>query len=173
MKFKVGDKVRVINGGGADRFSDGRECIVAQTDNGSYYEYYISDGSCFDWMRGCKLELIKEKQMTKEDLKSGMLLLDNNDILRLFIFGKAYSVSNGSYDLSMIPEDLHSGGWGIKAVYEVTEEFGNGDFDYFLGDKNFIKYSTLLWEYKEPIKEMTVSEIAKELGYEIKVVAND
>lgn len=69
--------------------------------------------------------------------------------------------------ISLEKEDL-TGPWEIIAVYDITRV------------KNFTKILSsieeegkLIWEKKAKVKEMTIAEIEKALGYEVKIIKED
>lgn len=91
--------------------------------------------------------------MTQEDLKTGMLLLMQNDVLRLIVGNTAISYNDGGIplkDLKFSGKDYQS----IKAIYAEPKRKKRfrADFKFWLKDKYFLdeKYKPkLLWECEE------------------------
>ena len=101
--------------------------------------------------------------MTKSDLQNGMVIEQRNGDCRLVLNGKMID-KHGFSELGRHTESLKSElseSLDIVKIYSVNAKSTS---EIFLSE-----CLTLLWERKEP-KKMTVSEIAKELGYEIEIV---
>lgn len=142
------------------------------------YDYYDYDGDVdytiitFDKFME---EYTKMKQFTKDDLKTGMLVVTRDGrkwIVMKDLYDKNYEetgvLSNldefnllASYndDLTFISRSgKHIEKLDIVEVYDVKSIL---DFD--------IIYRKLLWK-REEVKELTVGEISKLLGYKVKIV---
>lgn len=121
--------------------------------------------------------------MKKSDLKTGMVVETRNGEKYLVMyspdFGKRVFISfdGGFLDLKDYLEDLtfrqpkyirkfNSHDFDIVKIYTLGETL----FD-ILYDKNRLQYKTI-WQ-REEIKEMTIDEIEKELGYRIKIVGDE
>lgn len=177
MKFKVGDKVRVkngLNGGsfyGGLYFSPFMVCHIGKTgviknvnDNG---QYRLDLDPMYVWS-DAMLELVEEKQFTKANLKPGMVVEYRNGGRRLFMndtfmgFDGWMPVDDYSNDLV----ETRCGDYDLDIVKVYTTNAKMLDRA-FKDD-----YLTLIWERKEEeiVKEMSVEEIEKELGYKVKVV---
>jgi len=141
MKFKTGDKVRVIN-----TLSEDQENVVDEmvelkgeilTIKRVGTDYYIEGNGCAweEWM----LEAVSK-------FKEGDIITDSNEERKILgVCGEVYFVScldefDRASDLIYTERDL------IKCEYEVVTEASKG------------------------VREMTVAEISKELGREIKVI---
>ena len=111
-----------------------------------------------------------EKKFTKADLKDGMVVEYRDGSLRMVLGDKLIgynlyaSLDNFTDTLELLDSQVFSM-MTIDKVYKSTGEVLNEYFD--------TKKLTLIWERpkEEPVKEMTVAEIEKELGYKVKVVA--
>jgi hypothetical protein len=111
----------------------------------------------------------EEQTMKKKDLKNGMVVeysigLDD-DKFAMVVNDRLISL-NGFMKLKKYNEDLScetNNDFDIIAVYEV-DGYGNGLIDLLKG-KGLKKLLQ-----REEVKEMTLSQISKELGYDIKVV---
>ena len=111
------------------------------------------------------------KEFTKDDLKAGMFVELKNGYKGVLI--PCYKQHNlDSTPLFVVyhndrlcDAELYSNifdDWGIIRVYDLSRANGG---DFFSNE-----YRNLLWEYEERVKEMTVAEIEKELGYKVKIV---
>ena len=176
-KFKVGDKVRIRKdliagkqyGGMTLLIGHMSDCIgmtglVKKCDSYLYtYAYKVGD---FYWT-----EEMLEPAFTKADLKDGMVVetieTHNN---RYLVMGDHFIQPMCNLGIGYYSDDLTRGDhspYTIAKVYKSTAPTIERLFD--------DKYLELIWERpkEEPVKEMTVAEIEKELGYKIKVVAEE
>lgn len=123
--------------------------------------------------------------MKLKDLKTGMRFITRNKseyiVLKNVI---TPCTEKGAIDMYI---DIN-GGWMASYNYkdDLTTKSGNKEFDiievyaqnngeYINGavlTKEALKYMDKIWERKEE-RQMTVSEIEKELGYSIKIVSED
>ena len=108
-----------------------------------------------------------EKVMTKSDLKTGMRVEAKNGYTYIVFEntndGLIAVKTSGWISLGDRTEDLRSivdSSYDIVKVFEAPSTYALLDID---------RKGVLLWELNPP-KKMTVSEIAKELGYEIEIV---
>ena len=141
MKFKVGDKVRVINtlsedqGNVVDEMVELKGKILTIKRVGIHYGIKGNDWAWEEWM----LEAVSK-------FKEGDIITDSNEERKILgVCGEVYFVScldefDRASDLIYTERDL------IKCEYEVVTEASKG------------------------VREMTVAEISKELGREIKVI---
>ena len=122
--------------------------------------------------------------MELKDLKTGMRIILRNggeyivlkDVITPYEEGKEdmYILIDGGWmSSSSYNDDLTSKGnskdFDIMEVYEQN----NGEYlDGSVLDKNAIKKMNLIWKREEK-KKMTVSEICKELGYDVEIVKED
>ena len=118
--------------------------------------------------------------MTKDDLKSGMIVV-LRDGTKMMVLTDCYTAYHGNQQFCLID----AGGFMNSDEYnnDLLDEDGSVDYDImkvycnsinsYTYNMNQLDESTLLWDrkckYKEP-KEMTISEIEKQLGYSIKIV---
>lgn len=107
-----------------------------------------------------------KKEFTKADLKNGMVVKYVNGDRRMFL-NNAFRNDHAYTSISAYTDTLEFGG---KTVVKVYKSNALTLRDYFEDSK-----LTLIWERKkeEPIKEMTVAEIEKELGYKVKIKAEN
>jgi hypothetical protein len=172
MKFKVGDKVRVVNltsqSNPVKKSFIGREFTVEYLSCNDRWLYTLSDAAKnYNW---CAEEL-ELAEFTKSDLKDGMVVEYHNGS-REMVFGSRSIDMNGWHNLeeyseSLTEEKYHFPIHNIDKVYKV-----NSNTIYNFKDVFKDEYLELIWERKPDYKEMTVEEIEKELGYKIKVIAD-
>lgn len=117
--------------------------------------------------------------MKKSDLKTGMVVETENgekylvmlepdcEGRELINFSGGY-MSLSSYNDELMLEKSYEE-FDIMKVYSV-----GGSIRWLLRDKELMNFK-LIWQRKEikEIKEMTVKEIEKELGYKIKIVGDE
>ena len=120
---------------------------------------------------------VQSQPMTKQDLKTGMIVEMENGEKRLVIANTLMGLKAGDGGVSMefVRDDLtldsvlHG---DIVKVYsepqeEKTDHIGS-DISWFMRD-GCTEYSRCIWKRATP-KDITVAEIEKILGYKIKVV---
>ena len=181
MKFKVGDTVRVRkdlktwNRYGNFRFTEGMKEVfadkattISHADHSCGCYHLAGDIMCYCWTDEM-LELAEEKQFTKADLKTGMVV-EIRGGGRYLVIGNRMVNEDDHLLLGDYREDLTDGDdmtdFDIVKVYEI-----NSDYLYDIEDVLLHSSLNLIWERKEEVvKEMSVEEIEKELGYKVKVV---
>ena len=157
-KFKIGDMV-VFN----EKMKGAKHVPEVNFDknireivNTNYYGYYILEGLEDNSFEECELELAQI--ITKKDLKFGDILTLRNGDRYVVADGVMYGEeSNYVYDCEEI--DL----WYND---DLTENKNDKDYDIVKVER----LGNVIYERKEETKEMTVEEISKALGYEVKVV---
>ena len=111
--------------------------------------------------------------MKKSDLKDGMVTEDTKGIFRL-VWGNALVGFNseGGIPFSSVKEDLthESNDFdNVMRVYQPSVNgMGGGDINFY--KTRIIHYCDLIWERKEITEELTLEQICKELGRDIKIV---
>lgn len=177
MKYKVGDKVRIVKEKKGDSWNRaghmdkwlGKVMTIRDI---NFYSYSMEeDEGCWYWYE----EMIEGKvtEMTKSDLIAGKHVVETRNEGRFLIFdskiGKFMFKTNGgfmlleSYDeyLMMIDENED---FDIMKIYEFKKPAKESYMHNYSE-----KCLTLVWERTEP-KEMTMAELEKELGYKVKIV---
>lgn len=119
-----------------------------------------------------------ENMFTKSDLKTGMIIETRKGDKLLVLLDCSYGYKKMSLSSDIIV-DGHTEKWNrlgdyddslksytdskldIMKVYQVNHPYSVHTFDDLI----------LIWERQEP-QEMTVEEIEKELGYQIKIVSS-
>jgi len=111
--------------------------------------------------------------MRKEDLRTGMVTEDKRGMFRL-VWGDALVGFNndGGIPFSNMNQDLTHNKNKLDNVVKVYQPSING-----MGgaDINFYKdrieeYCELIWERKSTTEELTLEQVCKELGRDIKIV---
>ena len=111
------------------------------------------------------------KKFTKEDLKTGDVVLRRNGSVEIVCLETGSFISKDFFNyLSKVNEDLTFGcgcgsdsDWDIIAVRRPSEPY---ECQFCAFDKEL---GELVYEHKEP-EEMTLEEVCKALGKEIKIV---
>lgn len=105
------------------------------------------------------------KEFTKADLEDGMVV-EYHDGSRGMVLGDIIMGTVCVSDLCNFTNTLESLIIPKKTIDKVYNSSSYCLVNYFKND-----YLTLIWERlkEEPIKEMTVAEIEKELGYKVKI----
>lgn len=122
--------------------------------------------------------------MKLKDLKTGMRIILRNGQEYIVLEDVITPYEEGKEDMYI----LVNGGWmssnsynddltckGNSRDYDIMEVYAQNNGEYIDGsvlDKNALKYMDKIWERKEK-RKMTVSEICKELGYDIEIVKED
>lgn len=140
MKFKVGDKVKVVK---CDTHSNceniNKISKIIKIENFVTYPYYLED--CDEPFKSEELELVQEKQFTQSDLKDGDIVTYRNGSKRTVIAKKL----------------INSGGYIAKSIDNYTEELKDTisgiDLDIIKVERP-TKYKTV-FERKEEILDET------------------
>ncbi len=134
--------------------------------------YYFNEGSyCnIDWFRENNYTILEWSdfmEFTKEDLRTGDVVMRRNGQVEIVNRDLGMFITeNGWNDLDDINEDLtepRNSNWDIVAVRRPGCK-GNCQFKAFKH-----KWGTLVYKRKE-VEEMTLAEVCKLLGKEIKIV---
>ena len=177
MKYKVGDKVRIVKEKkGPDWNREGLmdkwlgEVMTISTVN--LYTYCMEeDKGRWSWLE----HMIEGKvtKMTKSDLIAGKHVVETRNGDKYLIFdseeGKfMYQVDGGFMDLEGYDEDMlkinKHNNYDIMKVFEVETACNSTGFN-----REDNGYLALIWEREEP-KEMTMAELEEKLGYKVKIV---
>jgi len=185
-KFKVGDKVRVVKpiNHHWNKFR-GDVLTISDVENigsvgGSKWLYSVRENE-YNWHER-ELELVKEKEnmFTKKDLKEfdivklrngEVLMVLRNDMSRdgLAIFNKKHHgchqyIHSYNYELTYM-------GHSDNDIVAVKKFDGDHMYihmaDFFADDRTDYRWD---WERKDEPEEMTLEEVCKALGKEIKIV---
>lgn len=135
-------------------------------DNIYYYkqqDYTILEFNDFDWS-----DFTMKKEFTKADLKNGDIIKRRDNSVEIFIPDLNVCVGeHGDYsEIKCINDDLKSTcstNRDIVAVRRINCNYGNPFMAFKYG------YGELIYERKE-VEEMTLEEVCKALGKEIKIV---
>ena len=181
-KFKVGDKVRVRTGLEVDReYNDGctfvddmvphmgnTATITSAWDYRGEARYKINTNR-WTWTDNM-LELVESVVFAKADLKDGMVVEIRKGHRYILLNGKLVN-NKGSFNFSDIKDDLTDK--DLPESFSIDKVY----ISRAIVLKHLFESSSLelIWERpkEEPVKEMTVAEIEKELGYKVKVVAEE
>jgi len=190
VKFKVGDKVKILWGKTpyySYYYADKGE-IVGIFERRFYDEYLVrgfNEESPLHTLAFREDELILlevEKQtMKKSDLKQGAIVKLRNNQMYILIGKKFVNLTDGEYmSLERYDDDLYFKTdylYFKTDAYDVMKVFNSSleheGYFYYIRNKLIIKPWT--WERKEeePSKELTVGEIEKLLGYKVKIIKEE
>lgn len=169
MKFKIGDKVRVVKtkGGSANKYKHciGKIFTITHIVKGVACPYILNEYNECGWYED-ELELVS---FTKSDLKDGMVVEYADGRRRMCLNDKV--MGNSCYiPLINFNDDLSNNKDNDNDIVKVYNSSA-----YTLNDYWKDKYLTLIWERpeEEPVKKMTVAEIEKELGYKVEIVSEN
>lgn len=177
-KFKVGDKVRVIEGlVPGHRYNGLTFCSDMTRYMGKVYSIkymYESGNYHLDGIYNCiwsdaMLELVNTTPFTKADLKPGMVVEYRNGSKAVFING-IFMEKHGWMPISDYYDDLiNVRDLSCSSHYDICRVYNSKAF----AVDNLFKPECLelIWERKE-VKEMTVAEIEEKLGYKVKVISD-
>lgn len=171
-KFKVGDKVVACQSSAIANIGDEGVIVkIEKWDKDDIIPYCVDFGKGRTlWMEKNQLRLKKEKKMeTVFELVMGKHVVEVRGGYRYLLVKQEGDTIVGlnlddstAYTTLVLDEnlqDIENHNFDIKRVYE----YGNRGFSYIKE-----KLSDPVWERKE-VKEMTMEEICKALGYDVKI----
>lgn len=168
-KFKVGDKIRIVS---CVSSYNGKIATIIYFDGNDYRPYHVRVHETKNtiYLNPEEMELVEEKEMTGFELvmgkhvvetkKGSFYLLVKKDEERIISLNLDDPEEWVDFALDENLHDVEDNEFDIEKVYEY-HRCG------FSSIKNNL--TSPVWERKH-VKEMTIAEIEKELGYAIKVV---
>ena len=176
-KFKVGDRVISIKPVSDKEVTGVIGTIVGIDKWDNYKPYLVKFDQDIDerhicarqggwWCHEDDIELVKENNMfTKKDLKNGDVVKMDRDAVGIVCVDTGTITFKGGFDrLGSYTDDLiHECGAKIMAVRRPRVP---GDCQFCAFEHDF---GTLVYERKE-VEEMTLEEVCKALGKDIKIV---
>lgn len=170
--FKIGDKIRIV--GRPNTIEEKKRFIGEEVEIRDFQGYDMVNTTPvlgnWAWYYD-EIELVEEK-FTKKDLKTGMLLVRRDGVIRKVLL----NTPNGDIGIGEQEDYLCLDGynqdlthskyddWDVMKVYSFNYQHMTLIFD--------LKGAKLIWEREVPvpIKELSVEEIQNILGYKIKIV---
>lgn len=156
MEFKVGDRVRFSK-------KMDRECHTPRVEFDNSIRkiteialsYMIQlEGLPENWFKDFELELVDVSKFTISDLQDGDIVIDREGCRSLYYDGNFWGAT---LDVCGLTDDLKD-----------KNDYSDNDI---VKVERPIKYEIVFEREEEPeVREMTVEEISKALGYEVKVV---
>ena len=177
-KIKVGDKIKIINTKNEDfSYSSviGKIYIVEEIREDSCKEKFatLKNSIYMPYLYNCELVDEKEKQFTKSDLKNGDIVELRNGERYVYIekYNDRFIYSTDSDEVIV---NLKDGEYSRLGNYDDDLRYkGRGNCEYdimkILDMSEFYKKPKWTWE-REKTEEMTLEEVCKELGRDIKIV---
>ena len=178
-EIKKGDKVKIISDIN-ENFHNDRiigniytiDCIKIEGITGKSYAI-LKETTERPYIYNCKLVDEKEKQFTKSDLKNGGIVDLRNGQRYVYIekYNDRFIYSTDSDEVIV---NLKDGEYSRLGNYDDDLRYkGRGNCEYdimkILDMSEFYKKPKWTWE-REKTEEMTLEEICKELGRDIKIV---
>ena len=160
-KFKVGDKVRLIKRNGQTDAGGilGNTYEITDTNNGGWHTITITNSNSKLFVDADQILLV---EFTKNDLQTGdVVTLHNGDKLYLNDCMNFTDIAEANFNWLEDTDDLTD-----NLLYK------NDDKDYDIIKVERPTYTTV-FERDEEVKEMTIAEISKALGYEVKIVKEE
>lgn len=163
-KFKVGDKVRLIskNYYCDNGFDIGDTVEVNDSDCIGTYKIRIENDSTIGYVNADQLVKI---DFTKADLQTGDVVTTRKGT-RLLLIDEHFKWLDGE-------------ACTLDYLFELNDDL-TYNYDLYVGNENndIIKverptYTTVYERDENEVKEMTIAEISKALGYEVKIVKED
>lgn len=175
-KFQVGDIVKIVSLDKEDfseKFRVGKRMRIRGVEQRGLKFVYFFEGVNLIGLWEHQIEKVEGAQMRKQDLQPFMLVEYRNGQTRLVaIFGK---------DVPMLVGPTGN----YMHLHGYTDRLARSD--YTLSDLDIMKvYSRslkeedtlsfdpstreLLWERNKPVEELTMEQLIKRLGYEVKIV---
>ena len=177
-KIKVGDKIKIISTKN-ENFSYssviGKIYIVEEIREDSCKEKFaaLKNSIYMPYLYNCELVDEKEKQFTKSDLKNGDIVELRNGERYVYIekYNDRFIYSTDSDEVIV---NLEDGEYSRLGNYDDDLRYkGRGNCEYdimkILDMSEFYKKPEWTWERKKT-EEMTLGEVCKELGRDIKIV---
>ena len=175
MKFKVGDKVKVVrvfDTTGNHREEEVGKILTIKSANHMGLECYPRKGvNYYGFGSGETDYIFYEDELelvsfTKADLKDGMVV-ECRDGERYLVINDKFICNKHWFSISQFANDLS----GSKYEYTIDKIYQTTGYSFeTLFDNNYL---TLIWEREKPAKKMTVEEIEKELGYKVEIVSDN
>ena len=177
-EIKVGDKIKIINTKNEDfSYSSviGKIYIVEEIRENSCKEKFatLKNSIYMPYLYNCELVDEKEKQFTKSDLKNGDIVELRNGERYVYIekYNDRFIYSTDSDEVIV---NLKDGEYSRLGNYDDDLRYkGRGNCEYdimkILDMSEFYKKPKWTWE-REKTEEMTLEEVCKELGRDIKIV---
>jgi hypothetical protein len=161
MKFKVGDKVRVVDAvTPAKKKYIGRVSTITEVSRELVYPYGVLG---INWL-WCDNELESvDTEFTKSDLQCGMVVEYRGGGRRMVLGDRLIGLQS-EMQLSYFNDTLEQ----INSSYTIDKVYKSNAhrLDSYFNDYNL----ELIWERPIKKKKMTIAEIEKELGYKIEIV---
>ncbi len=184
-EIKKGDKVKIISDINENFYNDKIvgsiytvDCIKIEEKTGKSYAI-LKETTEKPYIYNCKLVNEKEKQFTKSDLKYGDIVELRNREKCIYVerYRDLHSCYPSSvYDAIVSLEDgtatpifLYDDNLFYKKFFHVKYRDGENDIMKILDMSEFYKKTKWTWE-REKTEEMTLEEVCKELGKDIKIV---
>lgn len=177
-EIKVGDKIKIISTKN-ESFSYssviGKIYIVEEIREDSCKEKFaaLKNSIYMPYLYNCELVDEKEKQFTKSDLKNGDIVELRNGERYVYIekYNDRFIYSTDSDEVIV---NLEDGEYSRLGNYDDDLRYkGRGNCEYdimkILDMSEFYKKPEWTWERKKT-EEMTLEEVCKELGRDIKIV---
>jgi hypothetical protein len=111
--------------------------------------------------------------MKREDLQQGQIVKFKKGNLGIMVGSTALTLNGGVSTDLMNAECISKGSFPATQVYNIRPDAKlNADIAYFLDfpEHRILDYCKLVWEAPAPIEEMTLEQVCKELGRDIKIV---
>lgn len=170
----VGTRILIKKTKAGCKGAEHREGVVTDkpSNNGMYawnpgYNVELNDGSVWKINPDAKIEILSP--FGKHLLRDGVIVKRRDDTYAIVIGDNTYS-GNGFICLEKYDDDLtmrlYQPDYDIMAIY-TPEGFGSIK-DLFKGE--YLELIAERPEVKEEVKEMTLEEICKELGYNVRIV---
>lgn len=158
MKFKVGDKVKIVNPYEMDKKYKGDIVTIKRFDEFDSDRFFVKENGR-PW-RSREVILIEEYRMTKEDLKTGDIVTLRNGDRLIYEDGNFTDITDDHHNPLICLSDL---------AEDLTYRRYDGDSNYDIIKVERAKEYETVFE-REEVKELTVDEISEKLGYKVKVV---
>lgn len=167
FEFNIGDKVRVAKTDYKLKKPYIGKIFTIESVNPNPWrptEHYGFDSKLCGYVFDAEELILVEKRFTKADLKPGMVVELCDGDRYLFVndkFANAHEWSDSKHYNNDLTHSVYENLNIVKVYTSTGHTLGT------MLDKSSL---TLVWERKDDVKEMTVAEIEKQLGYKVKIV---
>ena len=162
MKYHIGQKIKIKKDlDKIENFKCGYESEMKKFEgtiqiiDGVHDDYFTIENSCFNW----DYRAIDDTPFKKEDIEFGDIITTRNEEKYVYVQGFLYGEDGSYYADCDDFEDVYDD----DLKYCDEEE---NDCDIMMIQRN----GQVVYERNNEVREMTLQDIIKELGYEIKIV---
>lgn len=181
MKYKVGDKVRIVSKWGVGCYQNsfgqmdkhlGKVMTIKEV-HSDFYRMVEDQEECacgWNWFEPAIECLVSRAPLTKRDLKNGDIVLQRNGTVQIYIESlNVFAVNNGGWnDVDKFNDDLTHPLGNSFDIVGVRRPHAKNDCQLDAFDN---LYGELVYDReRDTVVEMTLAEVCAALGKNIKII---